>query len=515
MTGPSWIGLAWSSLPVAGALVLLAIRGLGQVRPLVVALARLVGQLLLLAVVLDWLFRQENPWIVGAIATVMLVASAQTVGSRLKGGVRLRAEAFSAMAIGTVLVMAVSIRAGLRLDPWYEPRVVIPMLGMILGNSVTGVALAAERLESDLRAERDRVELRLSLGATTRQAALPALRSAVRAALTPAINNMMIAGIVAIPGMATGQLLAGADVQSAIRYQILIYLGITGTVAISTLILLSLRLRRYFTADGQLRIDRLGDEPPGSSAPLPGGVQPVHWASPRRAHPRVRSAGVQPMLASLIALALILDDPKPKDDTLLAKPPEGAKVLFAIGQTTPLEGWVGRDGKAAPWTVENGRFAVKPGSGDIRTTEKFGDFRMHLEFNVPYMPKATGQGRGNSGVYLDGLYELQVLDSYGLKLQDNDCGAIYKHITPSVNACKPPLQWQTYDVTFHKAVTEGDKVVKKARVTVIQNGITIIDDKETDITPGGFGNKEGEPGPLLLQDHGNLVEYRNLWIVPM
>lgn len=255
---PDWVGLACTAVPVAGAMLILAVRRLGQVRPLLVGLVRLVVQLLLLGVVLDWLFTTRSPAIVGAIALVMLLASAQTVGSRLSGGGwPLRLEAFAAMAVGMVVVMAVSLRLGLRVDPWYQPRVVIPLLGMILGNSVTGVALAAERLESDLRAERDRVELRLALGATSRQAALPALRAAVRAALTPAINNMMIAGIVTIPGMMTGQLLADAPVQDAIRYQILIYLGITATIAISTLILLAFRLRSYFTPWAQLRIEKL------------------------------------------------------------------------------------------------------------------------------------------------------------------------------------------------------------------------------------------------------------------
>ena len=189
----------------------------------------------------------------------MLIASSQVVGARLSGGGwALKVQSFAAMGVSVALVMAISLRLGLHRDPWYEPRIAIPMLGMILGNSVTGVALAAERLESDLRADRDRVELRLALGATSRQAALPALRSAVRAALTPAVNNMMIAGIVAIPGMTTGQILSGARVQDAIRYQILIYLGITATVALSTLGLLWFRLRSYFTPNAQLRIDRLG-----------------------------------------------------------------------------------------------------------------------------------------------------------------------------------------------------------------------------------------------------------------
>ena len=140
---------------------------------------------------------------------------------------------------------------------------------------------------------------------------------------------------------------------------------------------------------------------------------------------------------------------------------------------------------------------------------------LHVEFNVPYMPDARGQGRGNSGVYLTGNHELQVLDSYGLKSQNNDCGAIYSQVAPRVNACKPPLQWQTYDVTFHKAQLEGGKVVKKAHVTVIQNGVTIIDDAEITPTPGGAGLPEGSDGPLLLQDHGNAVQYRNIWVQPI
>ncbi len=202
---------------------------------------------------------------------------------------------------------------------------------------------------------------------------------------------------------------------------------------------------------------------------------------------------------------------KPSDQTLGAKPPEGAVTLFN-GES--LSGWVGRNGKTpAAWPVADGVMTVR--GGDIMTTARFGNFQLHVEFNVPYMPKAKGQGRGNSGVYLGGIHELQVLDSYGLKLQDNDCGAIYKQIVPAVNACKPPLQWQTYDVTFHKAVVEDGKVVKKARLTVIQNGLTIIDNAEISPTPGGIDLKAGDDGPILLQDHGNAVEYRNIWIKPL
>ena len=196
------------------------------------------------------------------------------------------------------------------------------------------------------------------------------------------------------------------------------------------------------------------------------------------------------------------------DATLGMKPPEGAVVLF---DGNSLDGWVKKDGSGpAPWPVKDGFFAVGPKTGDIKTKATFGDFTLHVEFNVPYMPEAKGQARGNSGVYLQGAYELQVLDSYGLKSQNNDCVGIYQQVVPAVNACKPPLQWQTYDITFNAA--KGDK---KARLSVVQNGQKIIDDKEIAPTPGGINDfKVGGPGPILLQDHGNDVQYRNIWIVP-
>ncbi len=218
--------------------------------------------------------------------------------------------------------------------------------------------------------------------------------------------------------------------------------------------------------------------------------------------------------AFLLSLALIAhaagQDVKPKDDTLGSSPPDGAYYLFSAD----LANWVRQsDKKPAAWPLEDGILTVK--GGNIQTRGLYRDFILHVEFNVPYMPDKQGQARGNSGVYLDGIYELQVLDSYGLKLQSNDCGAIYQQIIPSVNACKPPLQWQTYDITFHAAKVKDGKV-EKARLTVLHNGITTIDDKEISPTPGGVGGvKEGERGPIMLQDHGNAVQYRNVWIKPL
>jgi putative ABC transport system permease protein len=254
--GPPWIGVACAAAPMIVCAVVLAWRRLGQVRPLAIASVRLVLQLLLLGVVLQWVIETKDPYLVVAVALLMLAASAHAVGARQKRGTwALRLEAFCAMALGAFVVMFVGTRLSLGIQPWYDPATLVPLLGMILGNSVNGVALAAERLESDLRAERDRIELRLALGATARQAAAPALRAAVSAALTPTINSMSIAGIVAVPGMMTGQILAGARVGDALRYQILIYFLIAGTVGISTLTLLGVRLRRYFTRADQLRYD--------------------------------------------------------------------------------------------------------------------------------------------------------------------------------------------------------------------------------------------------------------------
>jgi hypothetical protein len=202
--------------------------------------------------------------------------------------------------------------------------------------------------------------------------------------------------------------------------------------------------------------------------------------------------------------------------------PRGAMILFD-GQS--LDGWTKRDGKSpASWKLLPHGIAQVSG-GDIITKKKFaGEFKLHVEFRVPYMPKASGQGRGNSGVYLQGRYEVQVLDSYGLKSQNNDCGGIYTVAAPRVNACKAPTVWQTYDILFQAPRCDGGKMVEPAVVTVYQNGVLIHDkqrlarkkgDKEEFVTntTAGLGGDPCAPGPILLQDHGNPVQYRNIWLV--
>ncbi len=259
--GPTWTGLAWASVPLIVAWGLLVVFRLGQTGPMIVATARLVGQMMLLAVVLGRIVAADSPALVLAVALLMLATAAHAVGARYpheRDRWVLRVEAFASMLLGSVMVLAVSVRLALDITPWYDPRTVLPMLGMILGNTVSAISLGAERFDSTLRLDRELVELRLSLGATARQAATPALRAAVAAGLAPILNNMSLAGIVAIPGMTTGQLLAGADVGQAIRYQILLYLAIAATVTFGLLTLLACRFRRAFTGDHQLRHDRGG-----------------------------------------------------------------------------------------------------------------------------------------------------------------------------------------------------------------------------------------------------------------
>ena len=197
-------------------------------------------------------------------------------------------------------------------------------------------------------------------------------------------------------------------------------------------------------------------------------------------------------------------------ETMGEKPPKGAIVLF---NGDDFKEWkharkpAGQD--EVKWELVDGAMRVKPGTGDIITKKKFTDVLVHVEFRSPFMPSARGQGRGNSGVYLQGRYEVQVLDSYGLKGEDNECGGIYKVSRPRVNMCAPPGQWQTYDITFRAATGES-----RPSLTVRHNGVLIQEDvKVGGATTAALGGKATEPGGIYLQDHGNLVEYRHIWLV--
>jgi hypothetical protein len=193
-------------------------------------------------------------------------------------------------------------------------------------------------------------------------------------------------------------------------------------------------------------------------------------------------------------------------------PPSDAVVLFG-GKN--LDAWTKTDGTAAGWTVEDGAMVVRGGAGSIVTKEKFGDVQLHLEFATPAAVEGEGQGRGNSGVYLQGRYEVQVLDSYKNETYpDGQCGAIYKQHPPLVNACRGPGEWQTYDIVFRgPRFDEGGKKVKNATLTVLHNGVLVHDHAEvTSPTGAAMNAAEGGDGPIYLQDHGNPVRYRNVWV---
>jgi sporulation protein YlmC with PRC-barrel domain len=194
-----------------------------------------------------------------------------------------------------------------------------------------------------------------------------------------------------------------------------------------------------------------------------------------------------------------------KSKTLGAKPPEGAVVLFA------------KEGDEANWT--NGKLvALSDGkflNVGVKSKEKFGAFKAHIEFRLPWMPNSTGQGRGNSGVYLQDRYELQVLDSFGLSGENNECGGIYTQHKPKVNMCLPPLAWQTYDIEFTPAQFEGDKKIKNSRATIHHNGVLIHDNVELPKECPGGQKETDTPGPFQFQNHGDPVVYRNVWVLPV
>lgn len=212
---------------------------------------------------------------------------------------------------------------------------------------------------------------------------------------------------------------------------------------------------------------------------------------------------------------------------LLAGPSCAARPLFIGTEAMPsdaivlfdgnnLSEWVYVDsGKLAGWRVENGSMQVH--GGNICTKRKFTDFQLHLEYWLPLMAGAKGQGRANSGVYMQGSYEVQVLDSYGLNSQVDDCGAIYGVAAPLVNACAPPEVWQTYDIFFRapKFDDKGNKT-SSARISVLQNGVWIQEAVEVPgPTTAAMTRDIKTPGPIMLQDHGCPVRYRNIWVRPL
>ncbi len=194
---------------------------------------------------------------------------------------------------------------------------------------------------------------------------------------------------------------------------------------------------------------------------------------------------------------------------------ESSDAIMLFGGTDFAHWTTGTD-KQIGWRLIAGTTESVPESGSIMTKRDFRDFKLHVEFKIPQMPpNVKGQGRGNSGIYLQRRYEVQILDSYGLEPKNNECGSIYTFKAPDKNVCRMPGRWQSYDIIFHAARFDGDRKTQNARITVWHNGVLIHNDVELE-NKTGAGRPEGpEPGPILLQEHGNEVSFRNIWIVPL
>lgn len=185
---------------------------------------------------------------------------------------------------------------------------------------------------------------------------------------------------------------------------------------------------------------------------------------------------------------------------------------------TDLSGWKSRwSGNTPDWKVEDGIATV--GHEDIVSDYQFSDAHIHVEFRIPDMPDCTGQAKGNSGVYVHGCYEIQVLDSYGIENPHNDdCSGIYSIQAPLCNACLPAEEWQTYDIIFRAPrFNQYGEIAEDGRITLIQNGIVVHNNFILpSVTPGGITeNRRVAKGPLMLQDHGNAVSFRNVWVMPL
>lgn len=195
-------------------------------------------------------------------------------------------------------------------------------------------------------------------------------------------------------------------------------------------------------------------------------------------------------------------------------PPSDAIILF---DGTNLDNWENMKGGEAGWEVSDGIMTTVKGAGGIRSKVVYGDCQLHVEWRTPAEVIGKGQGRGNSGVFLQGIYEVQVLDSYENRTYSNgQAASIYKQSMPLVNACKPPGEWQTYDIIYKAPIFDEDgKLASPAYITVIQNGILVQNHYQIKGDTPYIGLPKYEAhgeGPLMLQDHSNPVSFRNIWL---
>ncbi len=261
MAGAIIIG--WPELFLATIFILAAgavsiAMSLGLLRSLIIATLRTYLQLIALGIVLTWVFRTHSAWIVLGIFLFMMLMTAQISLQRVKHKPpNLYLNVFSAVFMTGIVVTFTVTGLIVHVEPWYEPRYVIPIGGMVLGNAMNGIALTLERLFDDLRKRVNEVNQALAFGGTPWEASLPSIRTALAAGLTPTINSMNAVGLVSIPGMMTGQLLAGADPVQAAKYQIVVMLMVSAATALGAMISVYLVYKRAF--DEEWRFILMGD----------------------------------------------------------------------------------------------------------------------------------------------------------------------------------------------------------------------------------------------------------------
>ena len=261
----TYIQLGYLDLAIASTLLLLSgglsiALNLGLERTLGIAALRTTIQLTLIGLVLKLLFQLVSPWWTGLAALVMILLAGREATARqslrLTRGWSYSIATTSMLAAGGI-VTVLALTTAVRPEPWYDPRFALPLLGMMLGNTLTGIAMGMERLSATVKREKDAIESRLALGHSRRDAVRPYVREAMRAGLMPIINAMSAAGLISLPGMMTGQILAGVDPTEAVKYQILIMFLLAGTTAIGALIAVLATSRRLGDERDRLRLDRL------------------------------------------------------------------------------------------------------------------------------------------------------------------------------------------------------------------------------------------------------------------
>lgn len=259
----SYIQISDGKLGLAIALILInvilsiALR-LGLERRLAIASVRMVVQLLLVGYVLEWVFTLQNPLWVLLVALIMTVLAGTSAVDRSQRHFRqIYWNSFVSILTSSFLVTGLAVSGIVRVEPWYDPQYVIPLLGMVLGNTLTGISLALDRFTGDLANRRDQIETLLALGATRWEASHKLIQEALRTGMIPTINSMLVMGLVSLPGMMTGQILAGASPLDAVRYQIVITFMIASGAALGTIIVVLLTFQALFSQDHQLRLERL------------------------------------------------------------------------------------------------------------------------------------------------------------------------------------------------------------------------------------------------------------------